>query len=85
MSTSVFRTLVVSSLLLVALAALWVPSARSQINASPSWVPIGVSASGSNSTVWFHEASTRQAVACQTVNAPGSGTTSIHCIAGKLP
>ena len=31
------------------------PQARSQIDAAPSWTPIGSSASGSGSMVWFHE------------------------------
>jgi hypothetical protein len=85
MSTRLLRFLVIGALLLAALALLWPPSARSQINASPSWTPIGVSASGNASTVWFHEPSTRQTVACQTVAAPGSGLSGIQCVAAKLP
>ena len=61
----------------------WSTTVRSQINAAPSWVPIGVAQSGTQSTVWFHEQSTRQALACQTVgNGAGS---SIHCVATRLP
>lgn len=64
-------------------AALWSPRAQSQINAAPSWVPVGVSQGGGSSTVWFHEPSSRQALACQTVGtAAGS---SIHCVSTKLP
>lgn len=58
---------------------------RSQINANPSWVPIGVSASGNSSTAWFHEPSARQAVACRTVEAPGGTLSGVQCVAGKLP
>jgi hypothetical protein len=59
-------------------------AARSQINASPSWIAVGVSASGSSSTAWFHEPSSRQAVACRTVESQGS-LSSVQCVAGKLP
>lgn len=59
--------------------------ARSQINTAPTWAPIGVSASGNASTVWFHEPSTRQAIACQTVASAGGGLSAIHCVATKLP
>lgn len=69
----------------IAAAAAIVLPARSQINASPSLVPIGVSASGSGSTVWFHEPSSRQAVACQTVSAQGSGLSGIQCVSTRLP
>jgi hypothetical protein len=70
---------------LVGLMLFWTPTARSQINASPSWIPIGVSASGTTSTAWFHEPSSRQALACQTVAAQGSGVPGIHCVTTKLP
>lgn len=60
--------------------------ARSQINAAPSWVPIGVAASGNASTAWFHEPGSRQAVACLTVAKPGGGgLAAIECVAGRLP
>lgn len=58
--------------------------ARSQIDASPRWVPIGVSASGPNSTAWFHEPASRAAVACQTVTEAGSGLSAIRCISTRL-
>ena len=58
-------------------------AASSQIQASPSYVPIGVSASGSSSTVWFHEPSSRQAIVCQTV---GQGASlGIQCARTTLP
>ena len=85
MTTQILRFLVAGAIALAGLAVLWSPTARSQINAAPSWAPIGVSASGNASTVWFHEPSTRQTVACQTVAAPGSGLSGIQCVAAKLP
>ena len=65
-----------------AIAVFWSPAARSQINAAPSWVPIGVSQSGNASTAWFHEPSSRQVVACQT---SGQAPNGIHCVTVKLP
>jgi hypothetical protein len=59
--------------------------ARSQINASPALVPIGVSSSGNTSTVWFHEPHSRIAVACQTAAGQGPGLSSIQCVTTKLP
>jgi hypothetical protein len=68
----------------VAVVAALVPAAHSQVQASPSLVPIGVSSSGSTSTAWFHEPSSRQAFACQTI-AQGSGLSAIQCVVAKLP
>lgn len=68
----------------LALTAALTPFARSQIQATPSYVPIGVSSSGSGSTVWFHEPSSRQALACQTVQQ-GSSISSVQCVVAKLP
>lgn len=72
------------SLATLALVAVLAPAARSQIQATPSYVPIGVSSSGNTSTVWFHEPSSRQALACQTVQQ-SSGVASIQCVVTKLP
>jgi hypothetical protein len=68
----------------LALALLLSPAARSQLDVAPSYVPIGVSSSGSTSTAWFHQPATRQALACQTVTS-GSGLSSIQCVTAKLP
>lgn len=58
-------------------------TARSQIQASPSYVPIGVSASGNASAVWFHEPLSRQTVVCLTV---GQGASlGIQCARTTLP
>ncbi len=58
--------------------------ARSQVQAAPSYVPIGVSSSGNVSTVWFHEPSSRQALVCQTASQ-GTGLSGIQCTSTKLP
>ena len=85
MGTRNLRVLVVAALALAAAAAFWSTSARSQINAAPSWIPIGVAASGNSSTVWFHEPSSRQALACQTETSAGAGLTGIKCVTSRLP
>jgi len=59
--------------------------AQPMINASPSWVPLGVSASGTSSTAWFHEPSSRQVVACRTHEGSGSNAGTVQCTVGKLP
>jgi hypothetical protein len=71
-------------LVVLGVAALTTSTARSQIQAAPSYVPVGVSASGNTSTVWFHEPASRQAVACQTVGQ-GSAMSGIQCVSAKLP
>lgn len=67
------------------LAVVLLPLARSQIQVAPSYLPVGVSSSGSTSTAWFHEPSSRQALACQTVITPNTGLSGIKCVATKLP
>jgi len=71
----------------LAVGATIAASGRAQpiINASPSWVPLGVSASGANSTAWFHEPSSRQVVACRTLEGSGSNAGTVQCTVGKLP
>jgi hypothetical protein len=61
------------------------PRAHSQLSANPNWVPIGVSSSATTSTVWFHEPSSRQALACQTMEGPAGKLAGIQCAAGRLP
>jgi hypothetical protein len=58
--------------------------ARSQINAAPSLLPVGVSSSGNSSTVWFHEPHSRLVVACQTTGQ-GSSLSGVQCVSSKLP
>jgi len=84
MDRRTFRFLGAGAVIAAALALLAAQQARSQINASPALVPIGVSASGNSSTVWFHEPSSRLAVACQTAPAQGP-LSAIHCVSTKLP
>ncbi len=79
------KAITIAVLSVAGVGLVWSQNARSQINAAPSWVPLGVSSSGDTSTAWFHEPSSRQVLACQTVPAPGSGAGGIHCIAAKLP
>jgi hypothetical protein len=83
MKTGTLLSLAAVTAVPVAIGLFWSQSAQSQINAAPSWVPIGVSQSGSSSTVWFHEPSSRQALACQTTGS-GAGA-GVHCVTAKLP
>ncbi|ODU97491.1 MAG: hypothetical protein ABT20_18565 [Rubrivivax sp. SCN 70-15] len=85
MPTRNLRILMAAAITTIGAAAFWSTSARSQINASPSWIPIGVSSSGTTSTAWFHEPSSRQALACQTETTPGSGITGVKCVVARLP
>lgn len=84
-SRSVLSLAALAALLLAAFAATTARSqSQIQVQALPSLVPIGVSASGGSSTVWFHEPSSRQTYACQTVQQ-GSSLDRIHCVSTKLP
>jgi hypothetical protein len=85
MSISRTRTLTLGLVLSGVLALVLAQQARSQINASPALRPIGVSASGNGSTLWFHEPSSGQAVACRTVEGAGSTLTGIQCVSTRLP
>jgi len=85
MSKPSVRLSAIALLAALVLAVVLSPLARSQIQATPSYVPVGVSSSGSTSTAWFHEPSARQALACQTVVTPNTGLSSIQCVATKLP
>ncbi len=82
------RITLLTSLAVLATAALGsllaVMPARSQVQATPSLLPIGTSSSGNTSTVWFHEPSARIVVACQTV-MQGSAPSSVQCVRGSLP
>jgi len=80
-----YRSLAIGVALASVLLLAWVQQARSQINAAPVLKPIGVSASGSTSTVWFHEPASGQAVACRTVEGQGSVLSGIQCVTARLP
>ena len=77
------RFSVATVLLALVAAAVFMPSARSQIQATPSLLPIGVASSGSSSMVWFHEPSSGKVMVCQSTG--GTGVTGVQCAVGKLP
>ena len=83
MPRSLPRFSVVAALLALAAAAVFIPSARSQIQVTPSLLPIGVASAGNTSMVWFHEPSTGRVVACQSTG--GASVTGVQCAVGKLP
>ncbi|QDF98103.1 hypothetical protein CJ010_16940 [Azoarcus sp. DD4] len=85
MNMKIVRLSAVALIAGLVLAVSVAPAARSQVDVSPSYLPIGVAASGNTSTVWFHEPSSRQTLACQTVVTAGKGLTGIQCVAAKLP
>jgi hypothetical protein len=85
MSRSTLGLIAVGTVAAVAAVAALAPVARSQIQAMPSYVPIGVSSSNGVSTAWFHEPSSRQALACQTVATADAGPAAIKCVGTKLP
>lgn len=78
---SIAAGVLLSSILVLALAQ----QARSQISASPTLTPIGVSSSGTSSTAWFHDKAAGQAVACRTVDTKDAGLSGIQCVAARLP
>ena len=73
--------------LLVAIAALFVlsPIARPQIQVAPPLTPVGASASGPTSTVWFHQPSSNTVVACQAVSSGSAAISGIQCASTRLP
>lgn len=83
MNRASLRNSVIAVLATIGLAAAVLPIARSQIQAAPSYVPIGVAASGSSSMAWFHHPASGRVLACQaTSNGGGPG---IQCVIAKLP
>ena len=83
MPRSLPRFSIVTVLLALAAAAVFIPSARSQMQVTPSLLPIGVASAGNTSMVWFHEPSTGKVVACQ--SSGGAALTGVQCAVGKLP
>lgn len=59
--------------------------AQSQFNASPNWVPIGVASGAGSNVAWFHEPSSRQALACRLVEGQGGNPSAVICTSGRLP
>ena len=58
---------------------------QSQFNASPNWVPIGVASGAGSNVAWFHEPSSRQALACRLVEGQGGNPPALVCTSGRLP
>ena len=83
MPRSLPRYCVVAALLALMAAAVFIPSARSQMQVTPSLLPIGVASAGSTSMVWFHEPASGKVVACQSTG--GAALTGVQCAVGKLP
>jgi uncharacterized membrane protein len=84
MNSRNLRFLGTAAVAALVLALALVQQARSQINAAPSLLPIGVSASGNTSTAWFHEPHSRLVVACQTTGQ-GTSLSGVQCVSSKLP
>ena len=83
MNKASLRIAFIAVLATIGLTAAVLPIARSQVQAAANYVPIGVAASGSSSTAWFHHPASGRVLACQpTSNAGGS---SIQCVVAKLP
>lgn len=85
MQASSIRYAAVALVAGAALTLALMPMAQSQMRANPSFLPVGVSASGANSTAWFHDPSTGRAIACQTSASAQGAPAAIHCVAAKLP
>jgi hypothetical protein len=80
-----FRLLGFAAAGAVVLAAAFLPLARSRIQATPSYTPIGVASSGDSSMAWFYDPASARALACQSIVTQNAGLSSIRCVATKLP
>lgn len=85
MGMNLIRFSAVAAIAGLVLAVATAAPARSQIDVAPSYQPIGTAASGSTSTVWFHEPSSRKVIACQTTPGAGKGPGEIQCVSSRLP
>ncbi len=85
MNKTIWRVSLVAVVAALASAALVLPLARAQVHAAPSYVPVGVSASESTSTAWFHQPSSGTLVACQLPAARAGAAPGIQCVSAKLP
>jgi hypothetical protein len=72
------------AVLVAAAAAAALPLARAQVQATANYVPIGVAASGSASTAWFHQPSSGQVLACH-APADAAAAGGIRCVTARLP
>jgi len=84
MKRNVLRMVGLSSLAIIAWVAIAQPT-RPQIQAAPSYIPIGVAASGNASMAWFHNPSTGTVLACQSGPGQGANLSNIQCVTAKLP
>ena len=85
MSTKNRRVLLAALAVALGTAALALPFARAQVQVTPSYVPLGIAASGSGSAAWFHLPSSGAIVACQTAAAASGTPPAIQCVTAKLP
>jgi len=85
MSSNFIRILGVTVLATVGWVAVAQPTLKPQIQAAPSYIPVGVAASGNASTAWFHNPSTGMVLACQSGAGSGASLTGIQCVTAKLP
>jgi hypothetical protein len=79
------RTSLVAVVTVIVLTAALLPLARSQVQVAASYIPIGVAASGSSSTAWFHQPSSGRVMACQSIAQGGAAIANIQCVTTKLP
>lgn len=85
MSPRHLRLLAVAAMVAAGIAAPLVLRAQSSpISANPRFTPIGVSAAGAHSAVWFHEPVSGRVMVCQT-SGTTSGPGAIHCSSAQLP
>jgi hypothetical protein len=75
---------VVAAAAIIGAGAFLLPTAKAQLPVMHSYVPIGVAASGSTSTAWFHQPASGTVVACQSASA-GATLSGIQCVSAKLP
>ena len=86
MKTLFVRIAAVGVVVAAGAAAIVLPRAAAQVQVTPSYIPIGVAASGNASTAWFHQPSSGAVLACQSIPAASSQMAgSIQCVSAKLP
>ena len=85
MKLSIVSVAGATALAVIAWAALAQNAPKPQIQAAPSYIPIGVAASGGSSTAWFHNPSTGTVLACQSSAVGGASISAIQCVTSRLP
>ena len=84
MNKAILGISVIASAAAVGAAMLQLAPALAMAPVMQSYVPIGLGASGSTSTAWFHQPSSGTVVACQSGGA-GGAPAGIQCVSAKLP